>query len=167
MGRGDLQPPADIAGRVIDLGFVPDEDRAAAYAGACVLVNPSKLESLGMVVLEAWLAGTPAHRQRRSPVLREHCRDLGRGALVRLAQEFVEALDLVAGDPGLRRRMADGGRPLHPRDLLLARGARSLPERPGGLVVSPVAPGDGVHQVAAGVAAARRDHPPPARGRGT
>ena len=64
MGSGDLAPPPEIADRVIDLGFVPDEDRDAVYAGAAVLVNPSRLESLGMVVLEAWLAGTPSHRER-------------------------------------------------------------------------------------------------------
>ena len=45
---------------MIELGYVPRRDRAAAYAGASVLVHPSRLESLGMVMLEAWLAGTPA-----------------------------------------------------------------------------------------------------------
>ncbi len=109
MGRGDLHPPSDIAGRVIDLGFVPDEDRAAAYAGACALVNPSKLESLGMVGLEAWLAGTPSIVNGRSPVLREHCRISGGGLWYDSPQEFVEALDLVAGDAGLQRRMAEAG----------------------------------------------------------
>ena len=109
MGRGELRPPAEIADRVVDLGFVPDADRAAAYAGASVLVNPSRLESLGMVGLEAWLAGTPSIVNGRSPVLREHCRISGGGLWYDSPQELVEALDLMVGDPALRRRMADAG----------------------------------------------------------
>ncbi len=109
MGRGDLPPPDDIADRVIDLGFVPDEDRDAAYAAAAVLVNPSRLESLGMVGLEAWLAGAPSIVNGRSPVLREHCRASGGGLPYMSREELVEALDLLTGDPSLRREMAEAG----------------------------------------------------------
>jgi glycosyltransferase involved in cell wall biosynthesis len=109
MGSGELPPPEAIAGRVIDLGFVPDEDRDAAYAGASVLVNPSRLESLGMVVLEAWLAGTPCIVNGRSPVLREHCHASGGGLPYRSREELVEALDLMTADPSLGRRLAAAG----------------------------------------------------------
>jgi glycosyltransferase involved in cell wall biosynthesis len=109
MGRGDLAPPPEIADRVIDLGFVPDEDRDAAYAAAGVLVNPSRLESLGMVGLEAWLAGTPSIVNARSPVLRRHCTDSGGGIPYAGADELVEALDVLATDRDLQRRMAAAG----------------------------------------------------------
>jgi glycosyltransferase involved in cell wall biosynthesis len=109
MGSGDLPPPAGIAGRVIDLGFVPDADRDAAYAGALALVNPSRLESLGMVVLEAWLAGTPAVVNGASPVLREHCRASGGGLWFAGAAELVEALETLIDDPVLAGRMAEAG----------------------------------------------------------
>jgi glycosyltransferase involved in cell wall biosynthesis len=109
MGAGGLAPPDGLADRVIDLGFVPDADRDTAYAAASVLVNPSRLESLGMVVLEAWLAGTPCIVNGRSPVLREHCRASGGGLWFDDADELVEALDVMAGDPALRRAMAAAG----------------------------------------------------------
>ena len=109
MGTGDLPPPPGIADRVVDLGFVPDADRDAAYAAASVLVNPSRLESLGMVVLEAWLAGTPCIVNGRSPVLREHCRASGGGLPYGSRAELVEAIDLLTGDPGLGRRLAAAG----------------------------------------------------------
>jgi glycosyltransferase involved in cell wall biosynthesis len=109
MGTGDLAPPAAIGDRVIDLGFVPDADRDAAYAAASVLVNPSRLESLGMVVLEAWLAGTPAVVNAASPVLREHCRVSGGGLWFSGVPELVEALGMMTGDPALRARMARAG----------------------------------------------------------
>ena len=109
MGSGDLAPPPEIADRVLDLGFVPDEDRDAIYAGASVLVNPSRLESLGMVVLEAWLAGTPSIVNGQSPVLREHCRASGGGIWFSGVPELVEALELLLDDPPLRARMARVG----------------------------------------------------------
>jgi glycosyltransferase involved in cell wall biosynthesis len=109
MGSGDLAPPEDIAHRVLDLGFVPDEDRDAIYAGASVLVNPSRLESLGMVVLEAWLAGTPCIVNGESPVLREHCRQSGGGIWFSGLAELVEALEVMLDDPPLRAEMAAAG----------------------------------------------------------
>jgi glycosyltransferase involved in cell wall biosynthesis len=41
------------------VGRVSDADKAGALAGALVLVQPSRLESLGIVLFEAWQYGTP------------------------------------------------------------------------------------------------------------
>jgi len=41
------------------LGRVSEEDKAGALAGALALVQPSRLESLGIVLFEAWQYGTP------------------------------------------------------------------------------------------------------------
>jgi glycosyltransferase involved in cell wall biosynthesis len=41
------------------LGRVAEEDKAGALAGAVALVQPSRLESLGIVLFEAWQYGTP------------------------------------------------------------------------------------------------------------
>ena len=41
------------------LGRVTEEDKASALAGAIALVQPSRLESLGIVLFEAWQHGTP------------------------------------------------------------------------------------------------------------
>ncbi|MGE0026119.1 MAG: glycosyltransferase family 4 protein [Thermoleophilia bacterium] len=109
MGSGDHPTPPDLADHVIDLGFVPDEDRAAAYAAASVLLHPSRLEALGMVLLEAWLAGTPALVNAASPVLREHCRASDGGLWFAGEGEFCEALDLMLDDEALLAAMAAGG----------------------------------------------------------
>jgi glycosyltransferase involved in cell wall biosynthesis len=44
---------------VVPLGRVSDEDKYALLEAADVLVLPSHLESLGIVLLEAWQVGTP------------------------------------------------------------------------------------------------------------
>jgi glycosyltransferase involved in cell wall biosynthesis len=109
MGSGDLPVPADLAEHVIELGFVPDADRGAAYAGASVLIHPSTLESFGMVLLEAWIAGTPALVNGGSAVLVSHCRTSGGGLWFDSPEEFEAALDALLEDPDLRRRMAEAG----------------------------------------------------------
>ena len=49
----------DLKGRVRVLGFVPDADLRALYAGADVFCYPSLLEGFGFPVLEAMAQGTP------------------------------------------------------------------------------------------------------------
>src|SRR5207302_9255206 len=44
---------------VVSLGRVSEEDKYALLAAADALVLPSHLESLGIVLLEAWQVGTP------------------------------------------------------------------------------------------------------------
>lgn len=51
------RPP--LAGRVRHLGYVPDADRESIYAGARLLVMPSRNEGFGIPVLEAMSAGVP------------------------------------------------------------------------------------------------------------
>jgi glycosyltransferase involved in cell wall biosynthesis len=109
MGSGDLPVPREIAGHVVDLGFVSGEERAAAYAGASVLLHPSTLESFGMVLLEAWIAGTPALVNGGSSVLVSHCSESGGGLWFDDADGFDAALDLLLDDPELRGRMARAG----------------------------------------------------------
>jgi glycosyltransferase involved in cell wall biosynthesis len=53
-----------IPGRpdIVSVGFVSDEDKFNAMAGAEVFLLPSKLESLSFVFLESLGLGTPAVR---------------------------------------------------------------------------------------------------------
>jgi glycosyltransferase involved in cell wall biosynthesis len=110
MGTGPLQPPPDIARHVVDLGFVSPGERALAYGGAGVLVQPSRLESFGMVLFEAWLAGTPVLVSEESEVLRSHCVASGGGMWFRDAATFSEAVQMTLDDPALGDRMARAGR---------------------------------------------------------
>jgi glycosyltransferase involved in cell wall biosynthesis len=110
MGSGDEAPPADIRHHVIDLGFVPLHERAAAYAAASLLIQPSRLESFGMVVFEAWLAGTPVLVNADSEVLRDHCADSAGGLWFTDGPTFAEAIAMVQESPDMRDRLACAGR---------------------------------------------------------
>lgn len=109
VGTGSLKTPLDLRPHVIDLGFLPDHDMPTAFAAASVLVHPSRLESLGMIMLEAWLAGTPAVVNGYSPVLVEHCRH-GGGLWWHSPAEFCEAIEAVTTEPTVAQRLADAGR---------------------------------------------------------
>ena len=109
IGTGHLATPKDLLPHVLDLGFVADEDMAAGFAGASALIHPSRLESLGMILLEAWLAGTPAIVNGRSPVLVEHCQH-GGGLWWTSPAEFIEAVQLVTEDTEVSARLAAAGR---------------------------------------------------------
>ena len=109
-GSGDLPARAVSADWVIDLGFVSETDKHRAMAGATVFCHPSPNESLGIVLLESWLAGTPVLVTARSPVSRDHCAR-GRGGLwFRTYPEFEEALLFLLDRADARAALASAGR---------------------------------------------------------
>ena len=57
---------------MVELGFVSEEEKGFLMQHAAALVNPSSLESLSMVILEAWRYGTPVIVNGESPVMRGH-----------------------------------------------------------------------------------------------
>ena len=109
MGSGDLTPPREIRDRVIDLGLVPEDQKHDAMSGASVLVHPSRLESFGAVLIEAWQARVPALVFGRSQVLVDHCRAAGGGLWFNDYPTFAASLDHLLSDPALRERMGSSG----------------------------------------------------------
>ncbi len=109
-GTGQVEPPPALAAAVIDLGFVTEERKHAVMTGALAFCHPSVNESFGIVLLEAWLAGTPALVHARGDVLPWHCRRAGGGLWFGDYAEFEEALQLLLAQPDLRRCMGEAGR---------------------------------------------------------
>src|SRR3954453_10216153 len=70
-----------------ELGYVPDEELPALYAGARVLLMPSLYEGFGLPCLEAMASGTPVVAANRG-ALPEICGD---AALVVEPEDFAEA----------------------------------------------------------------------------
>ena len=58
---------------VVSVGIVSAKEKTFLLRHAIALVNPSALESLSMVILEAWMHGTPVIVNGSSTVMREHC----------------------------------------------------------------------------------------------
>jgi phosphatidylinositol alpha-mannosyltransferase len=100
--------PAEVADRVTFAGAVDDRAKAAALAGADVLVAPNTGgESFGIVLAEAMAAGATVVASDLAP-FRALLEDGRCGMLFRTgdAGALAAALDRVLSEPGLRREVA-------------------------------------------------------------
>ncbi len=110
-GAGDVNPPAAIANRVVDLGFISESDKNDAYAAASAYIQPSTMESFSRTILESWLAGTLVLANHEGEVVRWHCERSGAGLTYADEFELQECLEFVADCPEDASRIAALGRP--------------------------------------------------------
>lgn len=108
-GSGPIEAPPEAAASIVDCGFVSEDDKHAAMAGALVFCHPSVNESLSIVLLESWLAGTPAMVHARSRVLRYQCARAEGGLWFRTYPEFEESLLMLMDQPALRTALGRSG----------------------------------------------------------
>src|SRR5207245_7706021 len=76
---------------VVALGRVSEEEKYALLASADALVLPSHLESLGMVLLEAWQVGTPCLVSAKNAVTKGQAARAN-GGVAYARGEFADAL---------------------------------------------------------------------------
>ncbi|MCA1809430.1 MAG: glycosyltransferase family 4 protein [Kiritimatiellia bacterium] len=130
LGGGSVPLPPDLAPAVVDAGFVSEEDKQSAMAGAAVFCQPSTNESFSIVLLEAWLAGAPALVHAACAVTTHHCRRSGGGLWFMTYAEFEAELRLLLEHADLRRRLGAAGRAYVQREyrwpVILARFLEAL-----------------------------------------
>lgn len=106
-------------------GRLSDQERTQALEAATVVVVPSPYESLSLLALEAFAAGTPVLANARSEVLVDHCQKSNAGLYYADRDEFDECLRLLVADQRLRAAMGANGRDYIRRnyrwDVILAK----------------------------------------------
>ncbi|MBO0732170.1 MAG: glycosyltransferase family 4 protein [Acidimicrobiaceae bacterium] len=108
-GVGDVGPaPANT--RIVDLGYLSDEERSNAMAAATAYVQPSAMESFSRTIMEAWLAETPVIANGASAVVTWHCARSEAGLVYQDRYEFAECLRLLTSEPALVGAMTRRGR---------------------------------------------------------
>jgi glycosyltransferase involved in cell wall biosynthesis len=95
---------------MLDVGFVSEQEKHEAMAGAVAFIHPSVNESLGIVLLESWLARTPALVHAKGVVLRDQCTGPAAGLWFKNYPEFEAALSLLLDRPETRRALGESGR---------------------------------------------------------
>jgi glycosyltransferase involved in cell wall biosynthesis len=117
--RLDDLPPLVLAGRetmdiprtanVLSLGFVENDEKSRILADAELLVAPSRFESLSLVLLESWLAGTAVLVNGHCEVLKEQVVMAGGGLYYESPAQFIEAFRWLLVNPEKREAMAESG----------------------------------------------------------
>lgn len=95
---------------ILDLGFLPREDQIDAYGAAEVFCQPSVMESFSIVIMEAWLCGTPVLVHADCAVTVEHCLESQGGLFFKDYLEFEECLEEFLSHPERTAAMARKGR---------------------------------------------------------
>ena len=96
---------------MIQLGVLDDEQKRDFFAGIDLFALPSRSDSFGLVLLEAWANGC-ANLAYRAGGIAEVIHHEEDGILVNCGDVEALAIELIklVRDAGLRRRLADSGR---------------------------------------------------------
>jgi glycosyltransferase involved in cell wall biosynthesis len=95
---------------VVVTGFVDEQTRDDALAGALALVQPSYFESFSLVLCESFAHGRPALVQGRCAVLAGHAHRSGAAIPYGGFAEFEAAVDVLVAQPALADEMGAAGR---------------------------------------------------------
>lgn len=110
IGAGEMPIPPAAQTAVIDLGFVPTQDKYDAYAAANLFCMPSVNESFSIVIMESWLAGTPVLVHGRCAVTREHVHKANGGLYFANYAEFAATVDYLLSNQQTAVRLGQQGR---------------------------------------------------------
>ncbi len=91
-------------------GVLPDRDRMIAFEAADLTITPASDDLLAQPVLESFAVGTPVLASSANAAAVDHCRRAHAGLYYGSRDEFTEAMQVLAADSALRRRLGDAGR---------------------------------------------------------
>ena len=110
IGSGSVNIPRGSDKNIVDLPFVPQQDKYDAYSAALALCQPSLNESFSLVMMEAWGCGTPALVHSKCEVTRDHCHAANGGLFFGDFDEFEGCLNMLTENRALRDRLGQLGR---------------------------------------------------------
>ncbi len=110
IGDGIVFIPDKFVDSIINLGFVPAEDKLDAYSAASLFCNPSKNESFSIVIMESWLAGTPVLVNSECEVTKNFCIESSGGLYYANSEEFDECLDIILANRNLAHQLGLKGK---------------------------------------------------------
>lgn len=106
----DLHRPEVLTrGDVLDLPHLDERDKQRLLRHALYLCQPSTNESFSIVIMEAWMVGTPVVVHAACPVTRHHV-EVSRGGLYfSSSHDLAGVTKYLIREPNARREHADAG----------------------------------------------------------
>jgi len=136
IGSGNIEFRKQLPERVIDLGFVTEEEKKLLMCSALCLCQPSKKESFSIVIMEAWREGTPVIVHGDCAVTREHVETSNGGLCFSNIDEYCEVMRCLLSEEELRKNLGLSGMAYVKRDYSwqavlerFHRGCRKFEER--------------------------------------
>lgn len=94
---------------IIPTGFVSEEEKSAIIRHATLMINPSRFESLSLLLLEAMQNRVPVLVNGASEVLKDHCTQSGAALYYKGRKDFCRQLHKLLTDERLRREISEKG----------------------------------------------------------
>lgn len=109
IGGGKIDTASSLSNRIIDLGFVDEQDKYDAYAAANLFCNPSAFESFSIVIMESWYSGRPVLVFEGCSVTKRFAEISNGGLYFSNFEEFKECLDLLLTNERLANKLGENG----------------------------------------------------------
>lgn len=110
IGGGTIDIPSSIEDDVIDLGFVPIQDKYDACAAAEFLCQPSKNESFSLVIMESWLCERPVLVNNACAVTKHFAETAKGGLYFKDYLEFEGCINYLLNNKETSLHMGKNGR---------------------------------------------------------
>lgn len=110
IGGGDNSLILNDNNKLIDLGYISEQDKYDAIAASIALCNMSENESFSFVIMESWLTCRPVIVSSKSSVTRKHCMKSNGGFFVSNAEEFCMRVKQLSDHENLAGKMGEAGR---------------------------------------------------------
>lgn len=104
-----LRPAAAHRPDIIDLHHVSEEEKRRLIKHSLLLCQPSKNESFSIVLMEAWLLGSPVLVHAGCPVTKHHAVESGGGLFFGSQTDFGAVVGELLRKPGLRAQLGQAG----------------------------------------------------------
>ena len=110
IGGGQMEIPSDYQTDILDLGFLPIQDKYDAYAASIFLCQPSTVESFSLVIMESWLCYRPVLVHRDCEVTRHFAEASNGGLYFKNYFEFEGCVRYLCGHEKEADQMGKNGR---------------------------------------------------------
>lgn len=110
IGGGNINIPEDIKKSVIDLGYLPIQDKYDAYAAATILCQPSINESFSYVIMESWICERPVLVHNRCEVTKNFVIESNGGLYFDNYFEFEGCLNYFMLNLDISKKMGYNGK---------------------------------------------------------
>lgn len=110
LGGGNVEIPKEVEKDVLDLGYVPVQDKYDACGAAAFLCQPSRNESFSLVIMESWLCKRPVLVSEDCAVTSSFVKESGAGLYFKNYFEFEKTADYLLEHEETALQMGINGR---------------------------------------------------------